>query len=233
MSGARAGPAAVRVRRRATTPTARRATASSDRQQAERQQGDRQQARPPAARPPAARQQRDQQGSRQQGATQQGGNPQQGTQPRRDGDEDGLDERGGRRRRSRDRYRDRDRDRKGRGTRGRPGAGELAGLDDIEVSDDDVLLPVAGILDLMDSYAFVRTTGYLPSANDVYVSLNQVKRYGLRRGDAVTGAVRQPREGEQPPRRATGPASSTRWSASTRSTAWSPTAPACAPSSTS
>ena len=51
----------------------------------------------------------------------------------------------------------------------------------------------------MDSYAFVRTTGYLPSANDVYVSLNQVKRYGLRRGDAVTGAVRQPREGEQPP----------------------------------
>ena len=51
----------------------------------------------------------------------------------------------------------------------------------------------------MDSYAFVRTTGYLPGANDVYVSLNQVKKYGLRRGDAVTGAVRQPREGEQPP----------------------------------
>ncbi len=131
-------------------------------------------------------QQRDQQGSRQQGA------------PRRDQDEDGTDERGGRRRRSRDRYRDRDRDRKGRGTRGRSGTGDLAGLDDIELNDDDVLLPVAGILDLMDSYAFVRTTGYLPSANDVYVSLNQVKRYGLRRGDAVTGAVRQPREGEQP-----------------------------------
>ena len=33
----------------------------------------------------------------------------------------------------------------------------------------------------------------------MYVSLNQVKRYGLRRGDAVSGAVRQPREGEQPP----------------------------------
>ena len=66
------------------------------------------------------------------------------------------------------------------------GAGEIAGLDDIEVTDDDVLLPVAGILDLMDSYAFVRTTGYLPSANDVYVSLNQVKRYGLRRGDVPT-----------------------------------------------
>lgn len=160
-----------------------------ERQQRDTQQGERQ-----------GSQQRDtQQGNRQQGGTVQQANPQQGTQPRRDQDEDGLDERGGRRRRSRDRYRDRDRDRKGRGTRGRPGPGELAGLDDIEVNDDDVLLPVAGILDLMDSYAFVRTTGYLPSANDVYVSLNQVKRYGLRRGDAVTGAVRQPREGEQQP----------------------------------
>ena len=136
-------------------------------------------------------------GQDQQAGNQQGGSPAGSRAGLQDGD-DG-DERGGRRRRSRDRYRDRDRDRKGRGTRGRPGAGELAGLDEIEVNDDDVLLPVAGILDLMDSYAFVRTTGYLPSANDVYVSLNQVKRYGLRRGDAVTGAVRQPREGEQPP----------------------------------
>lgn len=104
------------------------------------------------------------------------------------------DERGGRRRRSRDRYRDRDRDRK-RG-RGRTGTPDLAGLDEIEVADDDVLLPVAGILDVLDSYAFVRTTGYLPGANDVYVSLGQVKKSGLRRGDAITGAVRQPREGE-------------------------------------
>ncbi|KRD42768.1 transcription termination factor Rho [Cellulomonas sp. Root930] len=164
--------------------------AQADRQQTDRQQGERQQST--QQRDAAQRDGRQQAGNAPQGASQQG------TQQRRE-DEDGLDERGGRRRRSRDRYRDRDRDRKGRGTRGRPGAGELAGLDDIEVSEDDVLLPVAGILDLMDSYAFVRTTGYLPSANDVYVSLNQVKRYGLRRGDAVTGAVRQPREGEQPP----------------------------------
>jgi transcription termination factor Rho len=102
------------------------------------------------------------------------------------------DERGGRRRRSRDRYRDRDR------KRGRGRTGDLAGLDEVEVAEDDVLLPVAGILDVLDSYAFVRTTGYLPGPNDVYVSLNQVKRHGLRRGDAITGAVRQPREGEQP-----------------------------------
>ena len=58
-------------------------------------------------------------------------------------------------------------------------------------------MPVAGILDVLDNYAFVRTSGYLPGPNDVYVSLGQVRKYGLRRGDAVTGAVRQPREGER------------------------------------
>ncbi len=165
-----------------------------ERQQANGQQANGQQDRNPQRQ--QANGQQDGQQDRQQSGDTQAGNAQ--AQPRRDQgfqDEEG-DERGGRRRRSRDRYRDRDR--KGRPARGRTG-GDLAGLDDIEVSEDDVLVPVAGILDLMDSYAFVRTTGYLPSANDVYVSLNQVKRYGLRRGDAVTGAVRQPREGEQPP----------------------------------
>ncbi|TQN32621.1 transcription termination factor Rho [Haloactinospora alba] len=65
------------------------------------------------------------------------------------------------------------------------------------IQEDDVLLPVAGILDILDNYAFVRTTGYLPGSNDVYVSLSQVRKYGLRKGDAITGAVRQPREGER------------------------------------
>src|SRR5213078_832695 len=65
------------------------------------------------------------------------------------------------------------------------------------IAEDDVLLPVAGILDILDNYAFVRTSGYLTGANDVYVSLAQVRRYVLRRGDAITGAVRQPREGER------------------------------------
>ncbi|MEI6229455.1 MAG: transcription termination factor Rho [Actinomycetes bacterium] len=68
---------------------------------------------------------------------------------------------------------------------------------DFEYSEDDVLVPVAGILDIMDSYAFVRTSGYLPGPNDVYVALSMVKRFGLRKGDAVTGMVRQPREGEK------------------------------------
>ena len=170
-----------------------------ERQQGERQQGERQQG---DGRQDGTRQRQNQQGNRQpqaQGAPTQGqsqaGQNQGGQNQAGQNQHEDDDERGGRRRRSRDRYRDRDRKR-GRG--GRTGV-DLSGLDDIEVGEDDVLLPVAGILDVLDSYAFVRTSGYLPGANDVYVSLGQVKKYGLRRGDAVTGAVRQPHEGEQAP----------------------------------
>ncbi|GAB2682553.1 transcription termination factor Rho [Thalassiella azotivora] len=100
-------------------------------------------------------------------------------------DEDGA---GGRRRRNR--YRDR-KSRRGRGN------DPLGGLDDEpQLGEDDVLIPVAGILDVLDNYAFIRTSGYLPGPNDVYVSLGQVKKNGLRKGDAVVGAIRQPREGE-------------------------------------
>jgi transcription termination factor Rho len=55
---------------------------------------------------------------------------------------------------------------------------------------------VGGLLDILESYAFIRTGGYLPGPNDVYVSLQQVRKNGLRKGDVVTGQVRQPREGE-------------------------------------
>ena len=58
-------------------------------------------------------------------------------------------------------------------------------------------MPVAGIVDVLDSYAFVRTSGYLPGPNDVYVSMGQVKKYGLRKGDAVHGSIRTPREGDR------------------------------------
>ena len=101
-----------------------------------------------------------------------------------DGDDD---ERGGRRR-----NRQRSRDRKRGGTR-RDGEGFSGGYSNDEpetIRDDDVLIPVAGILDVLDNYAFVRTSGYLPGANDVYVSLGQVKKYDLRKGDAVVGAIR-------------------------------------------
>lgn len=111
-----------------------------------------------------------------QGQGQQGGGGQQ---------DDGFDDEGGRRGR-RGRYRDR---------RGRRGRDEFA--TDVQVADDDVLIPVAGILDILDNYAFIRTSGYLPGPNDVYVSLAQVRKNGLRKGDHVTGAVRQPKDGER------------------------------------
>ena len=86
---------------------------------------------------------------------------------------------------------------RGRG-RNRTGRDRLPGGEpDLAISDDDVLLPIAGIVDILENYAFVRTSGYLTGPNDVYVSLQQVRKYGLRRGDAVTGAVRQQRDGEQ------------------------------------
>ncbi|MGO1583807.1 MAG: transcription termination factor Rho [Actinomycetaceae bacterium] len=97
---------------------------------------------------------------------------------------------GGRRRRNRDRNRDRRR-------RGRGNQDPDVNVEEIEVSDDDVLLPVAGIVDILDQYAFVRTSGYLPGSSDVYVTLNQVRKFGLRRGDAVTGAVRQGDDNQQ------------------------------------
>ncbi|WP_432558357.1 transcription termination factor Rho [Granulicoccus sp. GXG6511] len=105
----------------------------------------------------------------------------------RDFDDDGGGSRRSRRRRSRDRQ-----NRRGRGNTG------LDRLDaDPVISEDDVLVNIAGILDVLDSYAFVRTSGYLPGSDDAYVSLSMVRKFGLRKGDVVTGAMRQPREGER------------------------------------
>ncbi|MER6474984.1 transcription termination factor Rho [Streptomyces filamentosus] len=126
-------------------------------------------------------QQRQGQGQGQQQGQSQGQRPQGGA-PQDDDD----DFEGGRRGR-RGRYRDR---------RGRRGRDEFA-AGEPQVSDDDVLIPVAGILDILDNYAFIRTSGYLPGPNDVYVSLAQVRKSGLRKGDHLTGAVRQPKEGER------------------------------------
>ncbi|CAG7845305.1 Transcription termination factor Rho [Pseudoclavibacter triregionum] len=122
---------------------------------------------------------RGQNGQNGQGQQQNGNGGQQGAQQDDDEDDDESDEG----RRGRGRYRDRKRRQS----------------DDVdpEIAPDDVLLPIAGILDVLENYAFVRTSGYLPGQNDVYVSLGQVKKYGLRKGDAIVGAIRQPREGEQ------------------------------------
>ncbi|CAM5678191.1 transcription termination factor Rho [Streptomyces aurantiogriseus] len=121
-------------------------------------------------------------GQRQQQSQQQGG----GRPDRGAGPQDDDDFEGGRRGR-RGRYRDR---------RGRRGRDEM-GAAEPQIAEDDVLIPVAGILDILDNYAFIRTSGYLPGPNDVYVSLAQVRKNGLRKGDHITGAVRQPKEGER------------------------------------
>ena len=127
-------------------------------------------------------------------------------------DEPGEGSRRNRRRRGRDRDGNAPRDNQNAGHQnaGNQGAGQRdAGRDrdnprargnrhepDTTILEDDVLVPAAGILDVLDNYAFVRTSGYLPGNDDVYVSLSMVRKYGLRRGDAVIGEVRQPREGE-------------------------------------
>ncbi|WP_407716933.1 MULTISPECIES: transcription termination factor Rho [Janibacter] len=101
----------------------------------------------------------------------------------------GDDERGGRRSRNRNRNRNRDK---------RRGGGQQFDDTEPQIHEDDVLVPVAGILDVLDNYAFIRTSGYLPGPNDIYVPLGVVKRNGLRKGDAVTGQVKAAREGEEP-----------------------------------
>jgi transcription termination factor Rho len=131
----------------------------------------------------AAEQRQDQNGPR--GQDQNGPRGQdQGGRGGGQGDRDD-DDRGGRR--NRDRFRNRNR------RRGERGGGEVEPV----ITEDDVLIPIAGILDVLDNYAFIRTTGYLPGPNDVYVSLSQVRKHGLRKGDVIEGAVRQPREGER------------------------------------
>ncbi len=110
-------------------------------------------------------------------------------------DNQGDDESGRRNRRRRGR------DRQNRPAPGTGGGGGGGGSQrnepDTTILEDDVLVPAAGILDVLDNYAFVRTSGYLPGADDVYLSLSMVRKFGLRRGDAIVGQVRQPREGER------------------------------------
>ena len=141
-------------------------------------------------RPP--RQDRDQRGDRPRNDNQRNDNQRNDNRGGDNQDRD-FDRGGNSRRRGRDRFRDRS----GRGDRPRGGASGGYGEIDTEIHEDDILVPVAGILDVLESYAFVRTTGYLPGSNDVYVSLSMVRKHGLRKGDAITGATKQPKEGDR------------------------------------
>ena len=132
-------------------------------------------------------QQRDNQGRDNQGRDNQARDNQGRDNQGRDWEEDG-----GRRSRRR-----RSRDRQNRRNRGGGGGGNLERYDEPVISEDDVLVPARGILDVLDNYAFVRTNGYLPGPDDAYVSLSMVKKLGLRKGDLVTGVIRTPREGER------------------------------------
>jgi transcription termination factor Rho len=139
-------------------------------------------------------QNRDNQGGRNQGGQNRNqGNSQGG--PRSSAQNDDEDDFGTGARRAR-RYRDR----RGR-TRDRFDGQAGGGRNDIEptINEDDILVPVAGILDNVDEKSswFIRVSGYFAGPDDVYVANAQIRRYGLRRGDAVTGVVRQAHEGER------------------------------------
>ena len=127
----------------------------------------------------------------------QGGNQsnQGGNQGNRGNSQNRDQEEGGNRNRRRRRGRDRNRD---GGQRNQGGGNRQRDYDmEQEISEDDVLVPISGVLDVLDNYAFVRTSGYLPGPNDVYVSLAMVRKNGLRKGDIVSGVIRQIRENEQ------------------------------------
>jgi transcription termination factor Rho len=116
----------------------------------------------------------------------------QGNSPNRNqGNNSQHDDDDGGQRSRRGRYRDRrrGRDRQG-GPVGQGGQSSFPNDPEPQIREDDVLVPVAGILDTADNYAFLRTSGYLSGPNDVYVSMNLVRRHGLRRGDALTGQVK-------------------------------------------
>ncbi|WP_431776616.1 transcription termination factor Rho [Streptomyces cucumeris] len=172
---------------RAEAKTDAKAEAAADTAEGKGKSGDRQDRGQKGDR--RERGQRDRRGGKGDDGQQAGGRQQRdgrGQGQQRAGADEADDDFEGGRRGRRGRYRDR------RGRRGRDDFGN-----EPQVSDDDVLIPVAGILDILDNYAFIRTSGYLPGPNDVYVSLAQVRKNGLRKGDHVTGAVRQPREGER------------------------------------
>lgn len=72
--------------------------------------------------------------------------------------------------------------------------------DDKPKYEFDSLITTSGVLELMqDGYGFLRSSdyNYLNSPDDIYVSQSQIKLFGLKTGDTVTGQIRPPKEGEK------------------------------------
>ena len=150
-----------------------------ERQRSDRPQGD----RPRGDRPPGDRPQ----GERPQGDRQQGpqGDRQQGDRPqgdRQQGDRSQGDRRARPSREERRRVREERRIR-----------------EEQDRTDELQNAPVlTGLLDILpEGYGFLRTSGYLPGPEDIYVSLSQVRRFSLRKGDTVAGKVRRPKDNEK------------------------------------
>ncbi len=69
-----------------------------------------------------------------------------------------------------------------------------------KTSEEDESIFGDGVLDILpDGFGFLRSPGYnyLPGADDIYVSPSQIRRFGLRTGDSITGEIRPPKEGER------------------------------------
>jgi len=126
----------------------------------------------------------------------------QGDQQSRQAQQQRDGQRGG----GRDRGR-RDRGRRGGGGGDRPGGGasggggaaaETAEREPRERRPESPPVDKTGILDVLpDGFGFLRTQGFVQSDDDVYVSLSQIRRFGLRRGDEIAGQVREPKDNEK------------------------------------
>ena len=195
-SGETAVPRTKRERLRDDQP--RQVDRPQQDRQADRKQADRQQDGQQERQTDRQQDQRDRTEDREgqpQGSTQNQDNQQNSQQANRFDEESGS--RRNRRRRGRDRERTPDRQPERPVARQGASTNAMRNEPDTQILEDDVLVPAAGILDVLDNYAFVRTSGYLPGSDDVYLSLSMVRKFGMRRGDAIVGQVRQPREGER------------------------------------
>ena len=96
--------------------------------------------------------------------------------------------------------RDRDGSRRRPSREERRRAREERRVREVEMREEEIQTApdATGLLDILpEGYGFLRTSGFLPGQTDIYVSLSQVRRFMLRKGDTVTGKIRNPRESEK------------------------------------